>query len=270
MMLAIIESGMGEFVFQPSRRTRFVESPPDLPTKVQSEILISAILKRRAEIPAARALLVGLSGIDASGKGFVSNRVAESLGESTGSGVAGYRIAVIHADGWLNLPHIRFATTNCGEHFYHHALRFDEMFERLVLPLRDRRSIDVEMDFTEETANAYRRHRYDYRDIDVILLEGIFLFQPRFRHHFDLRCWIDCSFETALAQAVHRCQEGLTPLETVSAFETIYFPAQRIHLCRDNPRTTADLIVPNDRGRMAVATQKEPAPEPLPILLPKP
>ena len=256
MRVAVTESGVDEFVFQPFRRTRLIESPSDLPTKVQPDSLISAILKCRAEIPAARALLVGLSGIDASGKGFVANRIAESLGEPPGSAAAGYRAAVIHADGWLNLPHIRFATTNCGEHFYHHALRFDEMFERLVLPLRDRRSIDVEMDFTEETANAYRRHRYNYRDIDIILLEGIFLFQPRFLHHFDLRCWIDCSFETALAQAVHRCQEGLTPLETVSAFETIYFPAQRIHLCRDNPRATADLIVPNDRGRIGRGNAK--------------
>jgi uridine kinase len=222
---------------------------------VQLDRLISAILKRRDEIPATRALLVGLSGTDASGKGFVANRVAESLGEPTGGAAAHYNVAVIGADGWLNLPHIRFATSNCGEHFYHHAFRFDEMFERLVLPLRDRRSIDLEMDFTEETANVHRRHRYDYRDIDVILLEGIFLFQPRFRHHFDLRCWIDCSFETALARALHRCQEGLSPFETVRAFETIYFPAQRFHLSLDNPRAMADLIVPNDGREMAAVRQ---------------
>ena len=33
-----------------------------------------------------------------------------------------------------------------------------------------------------------------------------------------------------------RGQEGLPPAETINTFETIYFPAQRKHLARDNPR----------------------------------
>jgi len=238
---------------------------------VQLEPLLTAIVARRKEIPAERALLVGISGIDGSGKGFVAQRVAESLGvvaggvepgagESTlgATGITdpGYKVAVIGVDGWLNLPHVRFAAEDCGEHFYRNAFRFDEMFERLILPLRDRRSVDLEMDFTEETASCHRKHRYHFNQIEVILLEGIFLFKPAYRHHFDLTCWIDCSFATALARAVKRGQEGLPPEETVRAFETIYFPAQRMHLQRDNPRATAELILPNDT-KEAILTQSE-------------
>jgi hypothetical protein len=36
-----------------------------------------------------------------------------------------------------------------------------------------------------------------------------------------------------------RGQEGLPPAETINTFETIYFPAQRKHLARDNPRDAA-------------------------------
>ena len=50
-----------------------------------------------------------------------------------------------------------------GEHFYEHAFRFDEMFETLILPLRQNREIDLCMDYTEETANDYRPHRYQFR-----------------------------------------------------------------------------------------------------------
>jgi len=78
------------------------------------------------------------------------------------------------------------------------------------------------------------------------LVEGIFLFKPQYRKYFDLAIWIDCSFPTALARAIDRAQEGLSPANTIAAYDTIYFPAQRIHLAQDKPRENADLIFEND------------------------
>ena len=51
------------------------------------------------------------------------------------------------------------------------------------------------------------------------------------------------------ARAVERAQEGLPPQETIRAYETIYLPARRIHLARDDPRRAATLIVDNDPPR---------------------
>ena len=202
--------------------------------------VISAIAEKRKELSRERALLVGISGIDASGKGFVTAKLAHQLEEH------GWKTAAIGVDGWLNLPPDRFNQENPAGHFYERAFRFEEMFETLVVPLQQNREIDLHMDYTEETATSYREHRYQFREIDVILLEGIFLFKRRLRHHFDLACWVECSFETALARAIKRCQEGLPPNETIRAFETIYFPAQRIHFERDAPHSSADLILPNE------------------------
>jgi uridine kinase len=201
--------------------------------------VIPAIIEKRKTLLPQNALLVGISGIDASGKGFVTTRIAESLQKR------GIKLAVISADGWLNLPHLRFQRQDPAKHFYENAIRFDEMFGRVILPLRATRNIDVESDFTEETATTFRKHRYQFRNIDIVLLEGIFLFKLAYRHHFDLKVWIDCSFATALRRAMARGQEGLPPQETKRAFETIYFPAQRIHLARDNPRKAADFILTN-------------------------
>ena len=207
---------------------------------VEYASVISAIIEKRKPLSLQRALLVGISGIDAAGKGFVTARIADWLEKR------GIKLAVISADGWLNLPHVRFHQQVPAKHFYENAIRFDEMFERVVLPLRDARNANVESDFAEETATTFRKHRYAFRNIDIILLEGIFLFKPMCRDHFDLKIWIDCSFATALRRAMARGQEGLPPAETINAFETIYFPAQRIHLARDNPRKAADCIFAND------------------------
>ena len=228
---------------------------PADPKRMQFDLLIAAIVGRRKQIPKERALLVGISGIDASGKGFVTRRVAELLGARTAAiSDLGNNLAVVGADGWLNLPHIRFNQENPGEHFYEHAFRFDEMFKTLILPLRQNREIDLCMDYTEETANDYRPYRYQFREIDIILVEGIFLLKRALRHHFDLTCWVDCSFETALVRAVKRCQEGLPPQETVRAFQTIYFPAQQIHFGRDAPQANADLILPNEENPIGALT----------------
>ncbi len=195
-----------------------------------------------------RSALVALSGIDGSGKGYVSARILERLRD------AGCRTAAIGVDGWLNLPLRRFSRENPGEHFYRNAIRFQEMFDQLVLPLRDRGSIRLEADFTEETAAAYRRHVYEYRTVEVILLEGIYLLKRDLRAHYDLSIWIDCSFQTALDRALARRQEGLSPQETIRAYETIYFPAQRIHFERDDPRRAAAIVMVND-SRLERAAQ---------------
>ena len=202
--------------------------------------VVDRIFARRAEVPENRGLLVGISGIDACGKGYIAGQIEAHLAQCAAAST------VINVDGWLNLPDKRFDHNAPAETFYKSAIRFDQFFSELVIPLRDQKSIYLVADFVEETAREYRKHVYDVRNVDIILVEGIFLFQQTFRRLFDLTIWVDCSFPTALARAIGRGQEGLTPAKTIAAYETIYFPAQRIHLERDDPRATADLILDND------------------------
>jgi len=202
--------------------------------------VVRKILEWRTKIPNTRSLLVGISGIDGCGKGYLASQLQAHLA------LHGVIPAVLNVDGWLNLPQKRFDQNAPAINFYENAIRLDQFFRHLVLPLRDRRSIHLEADFVEETASDYRKHTYDYKDVSVVLVEGIFLFKPQYREYFDLAIWIDCSFPTALARAIDRAQEGLSPAHTIAAYDTIYFPAQRIHLAQDKPRENADLIFEND------------------------
>jgi uridine kinase len=202
--------------------------------------VVKRIVERRAEAPEKHSLLVGISGIDGCGKGYVAAQIEARLAQHA------VIAAIINVDGWLNLPDKRFDRDAPAERFYESAIRFDELFSELVIPLRDRRSVHLVADFVEETAHEYCEHVYNIRNVDVILVEGIFLFKQAYRSLFDLAIWVDCSFATALARALQRAQEGLPPAETIAAYETIYFPAQKIHLDQDNPRGSADLLLDND------------------------
>jgi uridine kinase len=198
------------------------------------------ILEKRFAVPDSRCLLVGVSGIDGCGKGYLAAQLQAHLA------LHGVIPVILNVDGWLNLPEKRFDQRAPAENFYENAVRFDEFFTQLVLPLRDRRSVHLEADFVEETASQYRRHTYDFKDVSVVLVEGIFIFKPQYRKYFDLAIWVDCSFPTALARAIMRAQEGLSAANTIAAYQTIYFPAQTIHLSQDHPRETADLIFENN------------------------
>lgn len=218
------------------------DSQPDQPNEPMSDLqnTVNAILGARESSAAPRSILVAITGIDGCGKGYVTAIVARALR------ARGVRTAALKADEWLNLPSKRFDASNPAEHFYLHAIRFDDMFAQLILPLRDRRSLRVEVDCAEETATEYSRRVYDFEDIDVIVVEGIYLLKRALKSHYDRSFWIDCTFETALERAVFRSQEELSPEDTVRAYRDIYFPAQEIHFARDRPREAATAIVCND------------------------
>jgi len=184
-------------------------------------------------------LMVALSGIDSSGKGYIGSRLHTALRKS---GVNSYLIGI---DGWLELPENRFNKLKPAEHFYNHGFRFDEMFMNLINPLRRTGSIDVFANHADPgNSNKYFPHHYQIKNAEVVIVEGIFLFQPGF--DFDYRIWIECSFDTAFRRALLRNQEGLSPEELQHDYETIYFAAQRLHFEKDKPRQMADFVINNE------------------------
>jgi hypothetical protein len=52
--------------------------------------------------------------------------------------------------------------------------------------------------------------------------------------------------DIAVERAIARGQEGLPEEQTIAAYRTIYFPAQELHLSRDDPKTAATLALVND------------------------
>ena len=169
------------------------------------------ILAMQKEMPVQRAMLTGISGIDASGKGYITSQLADRLSGKL-------NVAVINADGWLNLPSVRFASPDPARSFYDNGLRLGEMFERLVIPLRNTRNVDLVADHLAETASSFIPYHYNFDDIDFILLEGIFLFKLAYAYFFDLRIWIECLTDKAIERAVQRSQEGLGQREPVKAY----------------------------------------------------
>src|SRR5438874_136868 len=92
--------------------------------------VIPAIVEKRKALSPERALLVGISGIDAAGKGFVTARIAELLEKR------GIRPAVINIDGWLNLPDVRFHSHDRGKRLKRSIFRRSKFILRAIIHAR--------------------------------------------------------------------------------------------------------------------------------------
>jgi uridine kinase len=202
--------------------------------------IVEQILTKQRALPERRSLLVAISGIDGSGKSTIAPRIVEGVNRR------GVKAVLIGLDAWHTPPEERFNPADPARHFYRHAFRFEELFSLLIDPLQRNRSIDLTVELTRLPENDRFPHSYSWRDVDVIVLEGIFLLKRELRDRCDLALWIECSFETALRRALRRNQEGLSESEIIRDYHTIYFAAQEIHFAEDDPRSSADGILENE------------------------
>lgn len=187
-----------------------------------------------------RATLIGISGIDASGKGYLSRQMADQLTHDR------YRVALINVDHWVALPSQRFSQIEPGRHFYDHGLRLDAMWQEAILPLQQSRHLSCTIQACDATnAERYLPMTFAFSNIDIILLDGIFLFKRQYQQRYDGRLWIECGFEKGMQRAIHRNVEQLSASEIQRDYETIYYPAQRLHFELDQPQACADITIHN-------------------------
>jgi len=184
---------------------------------------------------------VAVSGIDASGKGHVAKRLESEL---TGEGL---RVATINIDPWQNPIPIRLRNENAAENFYQNVFRWDDVFNQLIIPLRRTGNVQLATQLIFSHADEYFDFTFDFHNIDILLIEAIFLFQPRFLKHYNFNVWIDCSFETGLKRAINRNVERLSNEKLTEDYLTYYYPAQRYHFQKDNPRELSNVIYCNDK-----------------------
>src|SRR5262249_6204974 len=158
---------------------------------------------------------VAISGIDASGKGTLAAQLEHRLRRE------GLGVASIGLDPWHHPRAVRFSERDPAEHFYAHAYRFEELFRELVDPLSAARSTSTTARLIDLATDRIFEHRFELAGVDVVLLEGIFLFKRSLRERYDVSIWIECEFEAALERALRRNQENQSREELARDYREI-------------------------------------------------
>lgn len=202
--------------------------------------VVDAVLAAHTGVATPGAAIVGVSGIDGSGKSHLSALLRRELTS------LGLKSLLLGLDAWHTPPSVRFSSIDPGSHFYRNAYRLKELFELVVLPLKRSGSVAVQVELMRWPGGERYAESFDAEGVEVVIVEGIFLLRRELRAYYDLAVWIECSFETALRRAMARNQEGLSEDVLIEEYTRVYFPAQEHHLLRDDPSAKADLRIWND------------------------
>ena len=176
-----------------------------------SEALGDVVASIRA-LPAGQgAVIVGVDGVDGSGKTTFTARLADTLRPST--------VLVIHADDHLNPPEVRYARGRSSP-------------EGFWLDTYDRSSMMAAVD------DAYRASDGG----TFVIVEGMFLHREELRSLWDFSVFLDVPFAVTAGRMAER--DGTHP-DPEHASMRRYVGGQRLYFGAASPWHHADLVVDN-------------------------
>jgi uridine kinase len=203
------------------------------------------VVERVAEIvlaakPRDRPLVVGVTGMDTSGKTVFAGRLAEVLYDR------GMPFELVHVDDFHNPMAVRYAAAVPEpRQYYEFGFDFPRLVEQVLRPVREAGRLDVTLRLLDPATDSWTLdRRYSVTPESVLLVEGVFLLRPETRPWLDLTVYLDVTE----AEVIKRARVRDVPTqgdEILDRYRTKYLAAQRAYLAEHPPEAFADVIVDN-------------------------
>jgi uridine kinase len=187
---------------------------------------------------------VGLDGCSAAGKTTMADELAEVL-----RGRTDREVIRVGLDYFKRDPALRTAyPADSPESYYLDSWDNDAMRDRLLLPLGpggDRRYVAA---VREPSGQPLVESVAAEAAVDAVLVaDGAFLQRPELIDHWDLRIYVDVSFETVLGRGIERDQRWMTSAAAAERrYLSKYIPGERMYVEQVNPREQAQVVVGNE------------------------
>lgn len=191
--------------------------------------------------PPEGPMVVGVTGIDASGKSAMTAMLAGELIRSE------LPVQIIQIDDF----HRPRAERQYGDlpepdKYYENTFDFARLKTEILTPIRDEGSLDVSITCLDLVADTWSVDRhFVVKEESIVLIDGLFLFRPEMSHFLDLIVFLDVTESTVLERANSR-DVPVHGLGIITKYETKYLPAQRKYLEDFPPETNADVIIDNN------------------------
>lgn len=199
-------------------------------------------------------LLVGIDGVDASGKTTLANELAEELKQSD------REIIRASIDGFHNPKHIRYGKgKNSPEGYYEDSFNIEALCQVLLDPLRSgtRRYQTAIFDYRIDSAVSVPVQLS--KENSILLMEGIFLFRPELVKYWDVKIFLDVPFTITVQRAIKRAAERAhigNEQEIIDAYQKRYIPGQEIYFAQAHPKEQANIIIDNSDVENPVLLKK--------------
>src|SRR3989338_11053739 len=201
--------------------------------------LVAIILEKQKDSP----ILVGIDGVDASGKTTLAE---ELVNELKGSGRPIIRASI---DGFHNPKSIRYTKgENSPEGYYFDSFNHKAIAEMLLDPLSSGKLQYKTAVFDYRTDSKVVLPDQTAKNNSILIMEGIFLFRPELVNYWDIKLFVNVDFKITVKRAVKRAAEREyigAEQEILDKYEKRYIPGQQLYFEQAQPKEKADIVIDN-------------------------
>jgi phosphoglycolate phosphatase-like HAD superfamily hydrolase/uridine kinase len=186
-----------------------------------------------------RALVVGITGIDLSGKTQLTESLAAYLTSRH------QPVMVIHLDDFHHPRAYRNSGADPVENYWQRNFNYAALIRELLIPIREKSEYSTVLTLLDLLTDQYQvQKQYSFERDTIVLLEGIFLFRPELSPYLDYKIFVDIPFEESRRRAVIR-DVPIFGDTILKRYTEKYWPAQKRYLEEYPPRQKADLVIDN-------------------------
>ena len=206
---------------------------PQLQAAIYRTLIYSRIERDISTL--SKPAVLGLSGIDTSGKTVFASELADYLVRR------GIDTTVVNLDDFHNPREVRY--TDMSPRGYM-ELSFDtEKLRNLISGLKHGASVSAEAHDVD--SNSYFRKDFEVTVNSIIIVEGVLLYRPPLDALFDYRVFLDITADEVLRRAalrdVPRYGEAF-----LQKYIDRYIPAHELYLNEHSPKEKCSLIIDNN------------------------
>ncbi len=189
--------------------------------------------------------IVGIDGVDCSGKSTFALELAEELRKSD------RKVLVSSIDGFHRPSEMRYARGEfSAEGYYHDSFDYDKLKKTLLEPLKSGNiPLTVQTRSFDFRANQAVDDQFETVDsLEAILIfEGVFLFRPEILDFWDFKIFLHVDFEVSFKRGMVRDLDLFGERSAVEEkYSRRYIPGQKLYLSEVNPSKKADLVIDNN------------------------
>lgn len=194
-----------------------------------------------------KPLLVGINGIDGSGKTSIARNVTEYLSD------IGKSVITVSIDDFHNPKEKRYTRgSDSPEGYYYDSMNFEEFKNKLLEPIKKALEFPVKVHskIFDLHSNKPQNIENSVSEDSIVIIEGVFLFKPDMIDFFDIKIFIDAERKVIIERMIVRdLASDATSLEIDSYRTRIkqkYMAGQDIYLSESDPKNKADIVIDNN------------------------
>lgn len=188
----------------------------------------------------AKPLIVGVNGVDTSGKTTLTMEFGKYLSKS------GFNVQIVHLDDFHNPSSLRNKESDPIISYFNNAFDLKYLEKEILVPISTKSLLDKELVLLDLQKDQYSsKKRYVVDKDTIVFVEGVLLYREPIDKYFDFKIYVDVSFEEVLKRALKRDNEIFGD-SVIERYHKKYIPIQERYIENYSPKQKSNVIIDNE------------------------